>query len=359
MNLKKSRLLSLATSILVMSASLVGISAGAANAASAPVTVTFEANDTSGAALSGTADFGGNASSVVTSTVGANTSQVGKIVNGADCYSGTTFLKAPFGNQLISSTSYLVSLDLYSTVPVSKVKFKLEGGGGDPAREVDLAHTGSGWETLTFDFGAGTAVAPGNYINASLFVGFSCPDPHDTTGEVFYFDNVSFPGATTPDVVTPRTTPLKLVNFEANDTSGYTAGGTGNFGGAVASKSASAPAGGSLGSTQALKVISQGECWAGTTFMIAGEKESLVSAGNTTVTANLYAPAAGKEVMFKLESSITTGAAVEARVTTVQGWQTVSLNFGAYNPAIDYNKASVFPDFTCVSGTKVAGAEYY
>ena len=359
MNLKKSRLLSLATSILVMSASLVGISAGAANAASAPVTVTFEANDTSGAALSGTADFGGNASSVVTSTVGANTSQVGKIVNGADCYAGTTFLKAPFGNQLISSTSYLVSLDLYSTVPVSKVKFKLEGGGGDPAREVDLAHTGSGWETLTFDFGAGTAVAPGNYINASLFVGFSCPAPHDTTGEVFYFDNVSFPGATTPDVVTPRTTPLKLVNFEANDTSGYTAGGTGNFGGAVASKSGSAPAGGSLGSTQALKVISQGECYAGTTFMLAGEKESLVSAGNTTVTANLYAPAAGKEVRFKLESSITTGAAVEVALTTSQGWQTVSLNFSAYNPAIDYNKASFFPDFTCVSGTKVAGAEYY
>ncbi|NDC19145.1 MAG: hypothetical protein EBZ87_02615, partial [Microbacteriaceae bacterium] len=355
MNLKKSRLLSLATSILVMSASIVGISAGAANAAAAPVTVTFEANDTSAAALGGTADFGGNASSVVTSTVGANSSKVGKIVNGGECWSGTTFLIEPIGNQLISDTSKVVTLDLYSTTALSDVLLKLEGGQGDPAREVHVAHAGSGWESLTFDFATGPAFAPGNYIKASLFAGF-CGSAHPA--EVL-FDNVAFPGRTVADVVIPRTTPSKLVNFEANDTSGYTAGGVGDFGGVVASKSGSAPAGGSVGSTQALKAVSQGECWAGTTFMIAGPKESLVSEGHTTVTANLYAPAAGKDVMFKLESSITAGAAVEAHVTTVQGWQTVSLNFSAYNPAIDYNKASMFPDFTCVTGTKVAGAEYY
>ena len=355
MNLKKSRLLSLATSILVMSASIVGISAGAANAASAPVTVTFEANDTSGAALGGSADFGFNASSVVTSTVGANSSQVGKIVNGWECWSGTTFLIEPIGNQLISDTSKVVTLDLYSTTAMSDVLLKLEGGQGDPAREVHVAHTGSGWESLTFDFATGPAFAPGNYIKASLFAGF-CGSAHPA--EVL-FDNVAFPGRTVADVVIPRTAPSKLVNFEANDTSGYTAGGVGDFGGVVASKTGAAPAGGSVGSTQALKAVSQGECWAGTTFMIAGPKESLVSEGHTTVTANLYAPAAGKDVMFKLESSITAGAAVEAHVTTVQGWQTVSLNFSAYNPAIDYNKASIFPDFTCVTGTKVAGAEYY
>jgi len=338
-----------------MSASIVGISAGAANAAAAPVTVTFEANDTSAAALGGTADFGGNASSVVTSTVGANSSKVGKIVNGGECWSGTTFLIEPIGNQLISDTSKVVTLDLYSTTALSDVLLKLEGGQGDPAREVHVAHAGSGWESLTFDFATGPAFAPGNYIKASLFAGF-CGSAHPA--EVL-FDNVAFPGRTVADVVIPRTTPSKLVNFEANDTSGYTAGGVGDFGGVVASKSGSAPAGGSVGSTQALKAVSQGECWAGTTFMIAGPKESLVSEGHTTVTANLYAPAAGKDVMFKLESSITAGAAVEAHVTTVQGWQTVSLNFSAYNPAIDYNKASMFPDFTCVTGTKVAGAEYY
>ena len=356
MNLKKSRLLSLATSILVMSASIVGISAGAANAASAPVTVTFESNDTSGAALGGTADFGGNVSSVVTSTVGANSSQVGKIVNGTvECWSGTTFLIEAIGNQLISDSSKVVTLDLYSTTATDGVMLKIEGGQTDPAREVKVAHTGSGWESLTFDFGTGAAFAPGNYIKASLFAGF-CGSAHPA--EVL-FDNVAFPGRTVADVVIPRTTPTKLVNFEANDTSGYTAGGTGDFGGVVASKTGTAPAGGSVGSTQALKIVSQGECWAGTTFMLAGLKESLVSAGNTTVTANLYAPAAGKDVMVKLESSVSSGAAVEAHVTTVQGWQRVSFDFSSYNPAIDWNKASIFADFTCVSGTKVQGAEYY
>ena len=355
MNLKKSRLLSLATSILVMSASIVGISAGAANAASAPVTVTFESNDSSGASLGGSADFGGNASSVVTSTVGANSSKVGKIVNGTvECWSGTTFLIEAIGNQLISDTSKVVTLDLYSEVAIANVMLKIEGGQTDPARTVSVAHTGSGWEALTFDFATGPAFAPGNYIKASLFVGF-CGSNHPAEA---LFDNVAFPGRTVADVVIPRTTPTKLVNFEANDTSGYTAGGTGDFGGAVASKTGAAPAGGSVDSTQALKIVSQGECWAGTTFMLAGLKESLVSAGNTTVTANLYAPAAGKDVMVKLESSVSPGA-VEAHVTTVQGWQRVSFDFSSYNPAIDWNKASIFPDFTCVTGTKVAGAEYY
>ncbi len=338
MNLKKSRVLSLLTSLLVVGSSFVALPA--ANAASAPVNVTFESNDTSGYALGGSADFGGNASSVVTSTAGANTTQVGKIINGGDCWSGTTFLIAPVGNQLISSNSYLATLDLYSTTPLADVKLKLEGGQTDPAREVDVTHAGNGWQTLTFDFGAGSAVAPGNYIKASLFVGF-CGTDHPAEA---LFDNVSFPGATTADVVIPRTAPSALVNFETTDTTGYTAGGSGDFGGTVATKVSDAPAGGSAGSSYALKLASAGACWSGSTFLLVGNKASLLSDGHSTITANVYSPADAKSITLKLESSVT-GANKQVTVSTVAGWQTLSFNFAGYDSAADYNKASIFPDF--------------
>ena len=351
MNLKKSRLLSLATSILVMSASLVGISAGAANAASAPVTVTFEANDTSGAALGGSADFGGNVSSVITSTVGANTSQVGKIVNGAECWSGTTFLIKSDGDQLVSDVSKVVTLDLYSAVPVADVMLKLEGGPGQPAREVKVSHTGTGWETLTYDFATGPAFAPGSYIKASLFVGF-CGAAHPA--EVL-FDNISFPGATKPDVVIPRTTPSVLVNFETTDSSGYSFV---NFGGASAAVVSDAPAGGSVASVSAVKLVDQGDCWAGTTFLNAGVKASLVSAANPIVKANIYSPSAGKTIKLKLESAVNGGDNKEVDVTSVAGWNTYSFDFTGFNAAVDYNVASLFVNFTCGGGAK-AGANWY
>ncbi len=351
MNLKKSRLLSLATSILVMSASLVGISAGAANAVSAPVTVTFEAGDTSGGALGGTADFGGNVSSVITSTVGANTSQVGKIVNGAECWSGTTFLIKELGDQLISDVSKIVTLDLYSEVAVADVMLKLEGGANKPAREVKVSHTGSGWETLTYDFATGPAFVASDYIKASLFVGF-CGAAHPV--EVLV-DNISFPGATKPDVVIDRTTPSVLVNFETSDTSGYNLIG---FGGQVATVETDAAGQGSEGSARSLKVIDQGDCWAGTTFINAGVKASLISAANPVVKANIYSPAAGKTIKMKMESAINGGDNKEVDVTSVEGWRTYSFDFTGFNAAVDYNVASIFMNFTCDSGAKTSSTWY-
>lgn len=187
---------------------------------SAPFVVTFESNDTSGAALGGAADFGNNVSSVVTSNVGANTSKVGRIVNGDQCWSGTTFMIKDLGNQLISSTSKIVTLDLYSVVAIADVKLKLEGNGGDPSREVDVAHPGGGWQSLSFDFATGSAFAAGNYIKASLFVGF-CGTAHPT--EVL-FDNVSFPGATKLPVVIPQITTRVNGLTSGNSVAGSTEG---------------------------------------------------------------------------------------------------------------------------------------
>ncbi len=187
---------------------------------SAPFVVTFESDDTSGAALGGAADFGNNVSSVVTSNVGANTSKVGRIVNGDQCWSGTTFMIKDLGNQLISSTSKIVTLDLYSVDAIADVKLKLEGNGGDPSREVDVAHPGGGWQSMSFDFATGSAFAAGNYIKASLFVGF-CGTAHPTEA---LFDNVSFPGATKLPVVIPQITTRVNGLTSANSVAGSTEG---------------------------------------------------------------------------------------------------------------------------------------
>jgi hypothetical protein len=351
MNLKKSRVLSIATSLLVMSSSIIGLSATAANAASAPVTVTFESNDSSGASLGGSADFGGNASSVVTSTVGANTSQVGKIVNGGDCWSGTTFLIRDLGTQLISDTSKIVTADVYSMTPIEDVKLKLEGGATDPAREVDVAHAGSGWQTLTFDFATGPAFAPGNYIKASMFAGFSCGGGAHPAQVLF--DNVSFPGATNADVVIPRTTPSVLVNFESNDSSNHALT---PFGGVAASVVTASAAQGSVGSTSALKLNDGIDCWGGVTFLNAGAKASLISAANPVVKANIFAPAAGLDIKLKLESAV--GGNKEVDVTSVAGWKTYSFDFTGFDANIDYSIASLFANFTCGSGNKGSGDWY-
>ncbi|MFM8926769.1 MAG: hypothetical protein ACKOFA_01015 [Rhodoluna sp.] len=353
MNLKKSGLMGFVTSLLVIGSSIVGLGVGAAQAASSPISVTFESDDSSGASLGGSADFGGNASSVITSTVGANTSKVGKIVNGGDCWSGTTFLIKSSGWQLISDVSKTISADVYSTVAISNVKMKVEGGAGDPAREVDVAHNGNGWQRLTWDLGTGAPFAPGNYIKASIFVGFSCGTSSVHPAETL-FDNVSFPGATSPDVIVPRTTPSVLANFESSDTSGYAFIGFGGSSGSVDT----APDGGSVGSTKAFKLAEGGDCWAGTTFLKRGAKESLISSGNPVVKANIYAPAAGKVIRLKLENSANGAQYKEVDVTSVQGWKTYSFDFTGFNANVDYNMASIFANFTCGGGNKAADAWY-
>jgi len=354
MNLKKSGLMGFLTSLAVIGSSIVGLGVGAATAASSPITVTFESDDTSGASLGGSADFGGNTSSVVDSTVGTNTSKVGKIVNGADCWSGTTFLIKSSGWQLISDVSKTISADVYSTVAISNVKMKVEGGAADPSRELDVAHGGTGWERLTWDLSTGAAFAPGNYLKASIFVGFACGTSSVHPAETF-IDNVSFPGATAPDVTVPRTTPQVLVNFESTDTSGYAFIG---FGGSSGSVDSAAPAGGSVGSTKAFKITEGIDCWGGTTFLKRGAKESLISAANPIVKANIYSPASGKVIRLKLENSTNNAQFKELDVASVAGWKTYSWDFTGLDANIDYNMANLFVNFTCGAGNKTSDAWY-
>jgi hypothetical protein len=328
----------------------------------AGLTSTFESDDTTGAALGGAADFGGNVSSVINSPVAGNTGMVGKITNGAASWSGSTFLILPRGSQLISSTSKIVTVDFYSTTPLDSVLLKLEGGTNEPASQVSASHGGTGWETLTFDF-TGAFDPAGNYFKASIFADFSGASH---PGGVYYFDNVHFVGGSKAAVVIPMTHTSTLVNFEAGDNSGYAIGATNDFGGTVSTLVTNAPMFGSTGSTKAAKIIPGNNCWAGTTLISMPWGQSGISTDGKIVTANVWAPAAGLSVKLKMEDSKDSNATIETDATTTKvGWQKLTWDFGtpttgtaAFTSARIYNKVSVFPAFDCGSADAKVAADH-
>ena len=343
MNLTKSKLVATLASVLMLSASIVGLGSTAANAASAPYTQNFD-----DMAIYDGIDFDGNTTTLVTDQpagAGFTSGKAIKMDNQGAAWSGTKFV-LPATTSFISSANATGSLSVYSPDAEDRCFLaKLEGNG--PAIE-RIVHVTAGWQTINVDYSA-NYTAGKNYNVLALMpnlAGVGCNTWSDKALTTWYVDNISYPGARDGDeavVVVPRTAPATLVNFESNDSSGYTLT---NFGGASTSIVADAPAGGSVGSAAALKVISVGEGWAGTTFLKKGAKASLISAGKMVAKANIYSPNAGQIIMMKLENPDVPGLVAEVRATSVVGWKTYSFDFvvgGDLNN--DYTMASLFLNF--------------
>jgi hypothetical protein len=91
-----------------------------------------------------------------------------------------------------------------------------------------------------------------------------------------------------------------------------------------------------------------GEPWAGTTFLSRAAGQSLISANNFVVKANIYSPVAGKRLNLKLENVAAPAQAIEKEgdTTSVVGWKTYTFDFSIGGSlAIDYNRATIFVDF--------------
>lgn len=345
MNLVLKKLAALTSATALLSAGLVGITASAASAAAAPLIVTFEDDDTSGYQLGNAgeyvADFEGNESSIEASLPGGRSGKGAKLHIKADAqpWSGTTFIKTTAdATQDGTLFSGFVEVDVYSTV-AGDMMLKMEGG--CVATEIKVAHTGSGWETLKFENGSLSGCTTASFFPLFFVDG--------RQGLDVYIDNASFPGATTPDVVVPVTSPATLLDFEGSNSFI-------DFGGA-ASSTATAPAGASAGN--AAKIVAGGECWAGTTLATKSTTETMLSAGNTTVTANVWVPAAGASVRMKLEYSEDTNINVEKDATAAAaGWNRLSWDFSNYDNTKVYNKINVFPGFSCVNANNAKG-DYY
>jgi hypothetical protein len=115
-----------------------------------------------------------------------------------------------------------------------------------------------------------------------------------------------------------------------------------------------------------LKMIKTGgsEVWAGTTIGTASgfATKVAVTAANSKLTMRVYSPAVGTAVKLKLEDHTDNTKHVETdAVTTVaNAWETLTFDFNnnspttdALNPALTYDKASVFFEFNLAGSGKV------
>ncbi len=141
------------------------------------------------------------------------------------------------------------------------------------------------------------------------------------------------------------------------------------FGGAEDSTVVVDPAG---GTNKVAKIVKSAtaELWAGTTVSVCANNAIATipfSASNKTLTARVWAPAAGMPIRMKVEDATdgTRSVETEATTTAASGWQTLSFNFAnqaagtaALNLATTYNKVSVFPNFG-QTGVQSGGAKTY
>jgi beta-glucanase (GH16 family) len=118
-----------------------------------------------------------------------------------------------------------------------------------------------------------------------------------------------------------------------------------------------APSASPTGSTNALKITRDSSSGgAGAVFFTASQ--NLITSNSQTVTLELYAPAANRPVLLKVEDPNNAANSIETlSTTTAVGWQTLTFNFAnlragtpAYSTVTSYRKAVIFYDFGTATG---------
>ncbi len=308
------------------------------------------------------------AASVVTDAPD-NSTKVLKSTRGYQGWAGTTFFSKT-NTVLISEGDLVATAEINAPAAGVVLRMKLENGlDNSMTVETNATETSvTGWHTYTFDFAneaSGTSAfsVAKTYDKASLFFDFTTdPSLVTTYGLNYYMDNVIFPGAVTPAVVS--TAPSTLATFESGDAAAIDVANKatpehtlGVFGGdSNVAAIADAPAGGKGG--KVLAITKNGESWSGINA-IADETGTVryTNADHPVVSFNYYAPHAGP-VVVELGP-----AKVQATAQALKGWQTISIDFsdaqqvtfGTWSASTDYRKVSIFPDFLVAA----AGNTFY
>ena len=319
--------------------------------------------------------FGGaeDATIVADPTNAAN--KVAKVVKSAtaESWAGTTV--STLANQAIapiafSATDTTMTARVWSANAGIPVRLKVESA-TDATKSVETeatVTTASAWQTLTFNFAnpaAGTAALnlATTYNKASVFFNFGTTGVQAGGAKTYYLDDLNYTvGSAPPPAPTPSGLP---VTFDDSATT-YTLTG---FGGAEDAVVVTDPAGGT-GKVARVVKSATAELWAGTTVS-TGANQSIATipftASAKTMTARVWAPAAGIPVRLKVETAgdPTRSCETEATTTVAAGWQTLTFNFAAQatgtaalNLAFTYNKASIFFNFG-TTGAQGGGGTYY
>ena len=262
-------------------------------------------------------------------------SLVGEIVSNGISFQGVTFpLETPID---FSGADKTITLKLYATVATDiLVKFS---GGIDGARDVEVvaAHSGSGWEDMTFDFATdgvksfvqddpenGQAFVPdGQYRNLDLFVGFGADPGISST---FYIDDIvqtepnSNGGGNMGGSLVACDGGELINDLESSDDSIFS-----NFGGGVGTVIDNPDTSVNMSAKVGQYVKNTGELFGGITIAL----DSNIDLNNGVFSIDVYSQTV-RQLLFKLE-----GLDVELTTpTSGTGWETLEYNFNGNMGAV-------------------------
>jgi hypothetical protein len=303
-----------------------------------------------------TVDFGGNTSSVLADPANP-ANKVLKVVKpaGAEVWAGTTLGTAlGFATKVpITAANAKMTVRVYSPAAGLTLKLKLENH--DVAAnsvETDVLTTvANKWEVLTFDFNKNTAGTPALnstfiYDKASMFFDFNVGG----SGKVFYMDDLKM-NVPIQQISLP-------VTFDAPNTD-YTVTDFGN--------NITVDAVDPVNPDNKVKKTTKpngAETWAGVTVgTAAGFPTKIpVTSEFAQMTLRVYSSAAGLTIKLKIEDHTdgTKSVETDAVTTGANKWETLTFNLlknstgtPAFNPAFNYDKATVFFDFNVAGSGKV------
>ena len=313
-----------------------------------PTILTFERDDSLGALAAGyasgekqTGSFEGAITTIEESPAGGSGGKALKIEKsvGAQPWAGLNLLK--FGKattRITTRANPIVSFNYYSPIANSPTRIEINPYPNTLEKTVVVP---KGWSQVTIDFSQVEGWSSDEEYTSIVFF----PDFMGTAGSVgnsFYIDNFAFNGAPSSIV---RNTPPIVINFEEDDSSGYTLA---DFGGNTSRVVADPPSDRVNSPNRALKVDKWGETWAGTTLITSGPGTSLISGDKPIVKANIFSPVGGKPIMLRIDNSTfyTQSHQRDATVTSVAGWKTYTFEFPAFDSTVaDLNMATIFFDW--------------
>lgn len=193
-------------SAVMAAGSLFAVTAPANAATAKPIFVSFEADDLNAAAIAAGA-FEGATAVLDNVPAGGNASGKGlKFTKAGKPWSGFTVIKDTNGTNKFGSTAFpVITTNFYnSSAAAVPVMLKLENGPSNARKYVMAA---PGWSTLTFDMSSGASGWDGTkeYTDVVFFPNFAdgdlgAPAAQANTGQLYWFDNIAFNGATTPAI---------------------------------------------------------------------------------------------------------------------------------------------------------------
>ena len=322
--------------------------------------LTFETSDTLGAAAAGPG-FDGAVGVIKDAPAGGNGTKALEIEKAGAEWASLRLVTAPSGVKFLDANKQTITMNYYSPETVNNpVQLKLVATGGASVHKAVQAVPG--WQTLTFDFSDRSdatkeyteAIIIPNFVNngeAPGYTGAQAVLPN--TGKKYFVDNVGFNGAATPAIpppAAPREATSTVLTFESGDALGsVVAGGAvpskpqGGFEGAVTSITA-APAGGNGGN--ALKIVKNGQAYAGANFIKFGTDKRVTNATHKTVTFNYHSSKANSPVRVELKGW--PDPAVAQTVTAPLGWSKLTFDFtnvSLWSSTEEFTTVAVFPDF--------------